>query len=164
MSHPTPEQYALHPTTHVPNSPLPVLVYRQVLPFPDSDSSLTGSDGYGSGSSAATDAEEAMRRAIECNRWIKGGTFKTFWAHHFHTLTHECYAVFRGRSRFLLGKGPLDVDRSGTGERGVVGGGGEEKGRDGLEENGLVTVDLEKGDVIVLPVGNDLFSTLWLPL
>lgn len=31
---PQPEQYTLPSTAHVPNSPMPVLVYRNVLPMP----------------------------------------------------------------------------------------------------------------------------------
>jgi len=60
--------------------------------------------------------------------------FKTYRAHHFHSVTHECYAVFRGRSELLLGRGPLDDDDE----------------RDGGE--GRVVVGWREGDVIVLPV------------
>ena len=49
-------------------------------------------------------------------------------------MTHECYAVFRGKSTFRLGKSTLDPD---TNDR------GEPVGRD---------VALERGDIIVLPV------------
>jgi len=102
-----PEQYALEPTTHVPNSTLPVLVYRSVLP-PEPNKRNT-------------------REAIETNHWYHGGDWKAYKAHHFHSVTHECYAVYRGRSTLLLGRGPLD-------------------------ENGGLEVVLEAGDVIVLPV------------
>lgn len=108
---PHPEAYYFKPTQHVPNSPLPVLVYRAVLPEkPTADST---------------------RDTIEPNRWLQGGVFKTYKTHHFHSVTHECYAVFRGRSRLLLGRGPLDGDEEG---------------------NGGQIVELGAGDAIVLPV------------
>lgn len=43
-----PEQYPLPPTTHVPNSPLPALVYRNVLPTPhDAQSAQELCEGNG---------------------------------------------------------------------------------------------------------------------
>lgn len=35
-----PEKYILPPTSYVPNSPLPVLVYRNVLPFPRTEQTV----------------------------------------------------------------------------------------------------------------------------
>jgi len=107
-----PETYYFYPTTHVPNSNLPALVYRQVLP--------------------AKPTESTVRDAIERNHWIKGGVWKAYTAHHFHSVTHECYAVFKGKSRLLLGRGPLDDPADGGAE-----------------------VDVEAGDIIVLPVRNE---------
>jgi uncharacterized protein YjlB len=104
-----PETYYFTPTQHVPNSPLPVLIYRNVL--------------------QEAPSEEGMKAKIESNRWIKGGTFKHYPAHHFHSVTHECYAAFKDSSRMLLGKGPLD---------GRAGG---------------VEVGMNAGDIIVLPAG-----------
>ena len=103
------EVYFLKPTTHVPNSSLPVLIYRHVLPDPLSE---------------ATAIEH-----LEKHQWSHGGTFKHFPQHHFHTVTHECYAILKGSTRFLFGKGPLD------------------EGTEGVE------VDLRAGDVIVDPAG-----------
>lgn len=45
-------------------------------------------------------------------------------------MTHECYAVFKGSSTLLLGRGPLD-----------------------LESDDDLLVDLKEGDAIVLPAG-----------
>ena len=109
MSPALPEQYYFTPTPHVPNSCLPVLIYRHVLP--------------------PSPTAASTREALEQNEWLQGGVFKTYRAHHFHSLTHECYAVFNGRSRLLLGRGPLDS----------------------VSEGG-VEVDMNTGDVIVLPV------------
>ena len=104
-----PEAYHLTPTEHVPNSALPVLVYRSVLPRPYSEASAV--------------------EALEKNQWTHGGTFKHFPTHHFHSITHECYAIYKGSTRFLFGKGPLDEDVNG------------------------IEVDLQAGDVIVDPAG-----------
>ncbi|KAI9824620.1 MAG: hypothetical protein M1832_001710 [Thelocarpon impressellum] len=108
MSPSPPETYFFRPTPHVPNSPLPVLIYRSALP----------SDADG------------CRAFVEANGWDQGGSFKTYTAHHFHSVTHECYAVFKGSSRLLLGRGPLDGD-----------------------SDDAVEVDLSAGDAIVLPAG-----------
>lgn len=101
-----PETYVLAPTPHVPNSILPALIYRHVIPSPTA---------------------KGTKKAIEPNHWLYGGTWKAYPTHHFHSVTHECYAVFKGRSRLLLGRGPLD-------------------------EDGGVEVDVGSGDIIVLPV------------
>ena len=45
-------------------------------------------------------------------------------------MTHECYAVFKGHSRLLLGRGPLDPE----------------------SEDDLL-IDLKEGDAIILPAG-----------
>lgn len=108
---PSPETYFLQrPTPHVPNSPLPVLVYRSALPL--------------------NPTPESTCELIEGNNWLEGGIFKHYPVHHFHSITHECYAVFKGCSKLLLGRGPLDP----------------------ATEDDLL-VDLNEGDVIVLPAG-----------
>jgi uncharacterized protein YjlB len=107
----SPEQYLIkNGTPHVPNSPLPVLVYRSALPVDPNPSSVCAK--------------------IEPNDWVKGGVFKHYPAHHFHSVTHECYVVLKGSSRLLLGRGPLDP---------------------ASEDD--VLVDLNVGDAIVLPAG-----------
>jgi uncharacterized protein YjlB len=105
-----PEAYYFIPTPHVPNSKYPVLIYRSVL--------------------RTSPTATSTRSLIERNHWVQGGVFKTYKAHHFHSVTHECYAVFKGKSRLLLGRGPLDD----------------------AEKDGGVEVDVEVGDIIVLPV------------
>lgn len=103
-----------------------------MLPLPAAD------DGTGSDAAAA-----AAREAIERNHWYCGGVFKTYWAHHFHAVTHECYAVVSGASVLLLGVGPLDGEGDGDGEAG---------GKDGSRSRRGVEVQLGRGDVVVLPV------------
>lgn len=105
----SPEIHYVSPTTHVPNSRLPVLVYRNVLPRPHH--------------------QPSARAALEKNDWIQGGVFKHYPTHHYHTVTHECYAVFKGKTRYLVGKGPLD------------------KAVKGIE------FDLEAGDLVIQPAG-----------
>jgi len=83
-----PEQHlAPSPTTHVPNSRLPVLVYRSAISSP---------------------TPASIQAAIEPNNWLKGGTWKHFPNAHFHSVTHELYVVFSGSSQLLLGRGKLD--------------------------------------------------------
>ncbi|KAI1386434.1 uncharacterized protein F4822DRAFT_316371 [Hypoxylon trugodes] len=81
-----PETHYFEQTTLVPNSKLPVLIYRDVLPQPYS--------------------EEKTQAFLEKNQWLKGGTWGAVPRHHFHPNTHECYAVFQGSSTLLLGVGP----------------------------------------------------------
>lgn len=105
-----PETYFLEPTLYVPNSKLPVLIYRDCL--------------------GDSPTPESVQAQIEPNRWIKGGQWKAYPTAHFHSITHECYAVFQGRSTLLLGRSPLDDEVAG------------------------VKVELGKGDIIVLPVSS----------
>ncbi|KAL2863192.1 cupin domain-containing protein [Aspergillus lucknowensis] len=90
-----PEIYFCEPTRYVPNSQLPVLVYRDVLSKPYD--------------------EETIQTQLEGNRWLKGGIWGAIPRHHFHPNTHECYAVFQGSSTLLIGAGPLDdIDKGQT--------------------------------------------------
>ncbi|KAH8663444.1 hypothetical protein BGZ60DRAFT_411325 [Tricladium varicosporioides] len=84
-----PEEYYLKPTPYVPNSDLPVLVYRNVLPKPHEEDSTT--------------------KFLEGNNWEKRGTWGTIKIRHFHPNTHECYGIFRGSSILLIGEGHSDT-------------------------------------------------------
>jgi uncharacterized protein YjlB len=117
---PEPEVFYLPPTRYVPNSKLPVLVYRGVL--------------------GSSPTPESIRSQIEPNKWIRGGQWKTYPTAHFHSVSHECYAIFQGKSTFRLGRSPIDLDTNEHGER---------LGHD---------VALERGDVIVLPVSPALMA------
>ncbi|KAG8406566.1 hypothetical protein J3459_018651 [Metarhizium acridum] len=98
--------YYLPPNSDVPNSPLPVLHYRGVLP------------------SDAT--EDMVTKFLTANTWEKRGAWGHIGIRHFHPNTHECYGIVSGRSTMLLGK-----INDGTG----------------------VDVEVQRGDVIVLPAG-----------
>ncbi|KAL1972593.1 hypothetical protein VTN31DRAFT_7007 [Thermomyces dupontii] len=88
-----PEIYYCGPTRFVPNSRLPILIYRNVLPQP-----IT---------------EETTGEFLEKNNWVKRGTWGAISRHHFHPNTHECYGVYQGSSTLLLGTGPLDKEEDG---------------------------------------------------
>ncbi|CAG9975151.1 unnamed protein product [Clonostachys byssicola] len=68
-----PEVFFFKPTNYVPNSQLPVLVYRKALPLPLE--------------------ENLVREFLESNNWIHGGTWNAVPRHHFHPNTHECYGT-----------------------------------------------------------------------
>ncbi|KAJ9643128.1 hypothetical protein H2201_009002 [Coniosporium apollinis] len=109
-----PELHFIAPTPYVPNSKLPVLIYRAVL------------QGFD---------RECILEHIQGNNWLKGGQWKTYRTAHFHSNTHECYAVLSGKSTYSLGKSPVDADFSEEGH-----------------ENGK-KLQVAQGDVFVLPAG-----------
>ncbi|KAK7227982.1 hypothetical protein V2G26_000152 [Clonostachys chloroleuca] len=88
-----PEAFFFKPTNYVPNSQLPVLLYRKVLPFPLQ--------------------ENSVKAFLESNNWVHGGTWNAVPRHHFHPNTHECYAIVKGSSELLIGVGPLDSEAEG---------------------------------------------------
>ncbi|KAL4863519.1 hypothetical protein BDV12DRAFT_206404 [Aspergillus spectabilis] len=94
--HVEPEQYFLAPAPHVPNSRLPILVYRGAL----DDTSPRN-----------------ILNTIEPNGWIKGGQWKTYKVPHFHTQCHECYGIIRGGSVYRLGVGPIDPETDEQGKK-----------------------------------------------
>ncbi|KAH6962835.1 hypothetical protein DER45DRAFT_551930 [Fusarium avenaceum] len=78
------ECYLLPPTEDAPNSRLPILVYRNVLPYPRT--------------------EETATEFLTTHRWEKRGTWGHIGIRHFHPNSHECYGIFQGSSTLLLGK------------------------------------------------------------
>ena len=129
-----PETYFLNSTPHVPNSRLPVLIYRSVLLH----------------SSSSPLSPVSIKRQIEPNRWLVGGQWKAYTAAHFHSVSHECYAVFRGKSTLRLGVGPFDEMSDDSGRESDTSDPGSS------HENGI-DVELAAGDIIVLPVGLSTF-------
>ncbi|KAF7560995.1 hypothetical protein G7046_g3137 [Stylonectria norvegica] len=86
---PTPEVYFIRPTPHVPNSKLPVVVYRKALLGHTDDSKI---------------------QFIHNNGWEKTGQWGPYDVAHFHSTIHEAYVVLRGRGTYILGKSPIDPD------------------------------------------------------
>ncbi|OJD40316.1 cupin domain protein [Diplodia corticola] len=89
----TPETFWINPTPSVPNSPLPIIVYRRAL-----------LDDH---------SPDTILSTIEPNGWYKGGQWKTFKKAHFHANTHECYGILRGSSVYMLGVGGADLGDEG---------------------------------------------------
>ncbi|KAI9892701.1 MAG: hypothetical protein M1814_001121 [Vezdaea aestivalis] len=113
-----PETIHVHvPLPHILNSIFPVLVYRSALV-----------------SSAQETTTASVRKQFEPNGWHWQGTFKAYYGHHFHSVTHECYVVLKGSSVLSLGA-----------KKGV----GSVSG----EDYHVVEVEVKAGDAIVLPAG-----------
>lgn len=68
-----PETYRLRTNAHAPNSNKPVLIYRDCLPLPLSESKA--------------------KEFLESHAWIQGGTWGHIPKRHFHPNTHECYGM-----------------------------------------------------------------------
>lgn len=88
-----------------PNSELPVIVYKSAW-----DLSFLFPASY-------------IIRQLEKHNWVNAWRSEVYDYHHYHSTTHEVLAVYKGKSKLLLG---------GT--------------------NGKV-VELKKGDVILIPAG-----------
>lgn len=74
MVAPDPEQYQIPPNEFAPNSSLPVLIYRDVLPLPLSEDKVT--------------------EFLESHDWEKRGVWGHIPRRHFHPNSHECYGAF----------------------------------------------------------------------
>lgn len=143
------ECYLLAPTNDVPNSQLPVILYRDVLPEPRNEETTTQFlTAYGWEKRVW---EIYIIEWLYCfDQWlIETCDAKGTWGHismrHFHPNTHECYGgrtyhqwyiilrtdfiwkgIFHGNSTLLLGK---------------------------IKDGEGIEVDVRTGDVIVLPAG-----------
>ncbi|KAF9891231.1 hypothetical protein FE257_004795 [Aspergillus nanangensis] len=79
---PEPEHYVLPPTDHVPNSPMPILIYRNILPSPRT--------------------ETTVQTFIEKHGWSrKVGT---------SMILLICKTILSGSSKVFMGVGALDGD------------------------------------------------------
>lgn len=88
MTHPEPETFHCDTdeTTGYPNSPLPVLIYRDVIDTPDPEAR------------AAT--FEAM---FKRHGWPPSWRYHLYDFDHFHSTAHEVLGIFRGQARARLG-------------------------------------------------------------
>ena len=86
----TPQPETLHlesdATTGYPNSPLPVLIYRQVLD--------TGS---------AEERAESFEAMFKRHGWPPAWRYHLYDFDHFHSTAHEASGIFRGKARARLG-------------------------------------------------------------
>tara|TARA_R110000796_G_scaffold152998_1_gene269383 strand:+ start:1857 stop:2375 length:519 start_codon:yes stop_codon:yes gene_type:complete len=73
-------------TTGYPNSPLPVLIYRQVLD--------TGS---------AEERAESFEAMFQRHGWLPAWRYHLYDFDHFHSTAHEALGIFRGQARARLG-------------------------------------------------------------
>ncbi|QJE95029.1 cupin [Luteolibacter luteus] len=82
---PDPEQLYFENDGEIPNSPLPVLLYRSAFPE--------------RGDPGAEWLEESFARHGWTNSWRNG----VYPYHHYHTNTHEVLGVYRGSALLHLG-------------------------------------------------------------
>lgn len=92
------ETFFVPPTSHSPNSHLPVIVYRNAL----EDKSVDG-----------------ILQTVLIKDWVRGGHWKIDKERlagmpHYHSNTHECYTVIAGTGTYLLGRSPLDAETDGV--------------------------------------------------
>jgi len=103
--HLLPKQYVLKDNGTFPNGVLPVIHYQKLLDIPFFFPGLQ--------------IKRLFRKNNWGNNWLNG----IYTYHHYHSVTHEVFAVCAGQTKLQLG------------------------GEDGL------TVEIEQGDVIVIPAG-----------
>ncbi|WPG98621.1 Hypothetical protein R9X50_00141400 [Acrodontium crateriforme] len=89
-----PEVYWTPPSVYAPNSLLPVLVYRNVVP--------------------ADQGQDAIQKLIEANHWEKRGVWGHIAHAHYHSLTAECYAPISGSTKCLYGASKYDDESQGV--------------------------------------------------
>lgn len=73
-------------TTGYPNSPLPVLIYRQVLD-----------------TSNAEERAESFEAMFKRHGWPPAWRYHLYDFDHFHSTAHEALGIFRGQARARLG-------------------------------------------------------------
>src|SRR5437764_12737896 len=84
----TPQQLHLKPNGWMPNSPLPVLLYRNA--FPGSPNS-------------ANDLADAMERLFTTNGWPPQWRNGIYDFHHYHSTAHEVLGFAAGHAQIMLG-------------------------------------------------------------
>jgi uncharacterized protein YjlB len=84
----TPQQLHLKPNGWMPNSPLPVLLYRNALPTsPDPANTLA----------------DTMERLFTTNGWPPQWRNGVYDFHHYHSTAHEVLGFATGRADLVLG-------------------------------------------------------------
>lgn len=80
----TPQQLPLKPNGWMPNSPLPVLLYRNAMP-------------------AGNDRATAMERLFTANGWPPQWRNGVYDFHHYHSTAHEVLGFAAGHADLILG-------------------------------------------------------------
>ncbi|WP_262927451.1 cupin domain-containing protein [Phytohalomonas tamaricis] len=80
----TPETYTFDDDGTIPNSPLPVVLYRSITP------------GRG-------DLAEHLETLFDINAWPAQWRGNVFDYHHYHSVAHEVLGIFSGWARLRLG-------------------------------------------------------------
>jgi uncharacterized protein YjlB len=87
----------------IPNSPLPVLVYRSVILFDKRKS--------------VEENHKALEKAVLRNEWKVDWLWRIYRKTHYHSTAHECLVVFSGRAEIELGGHRVDYrERIGVGD------------------------------------------------
>ncbi|CAG9952727.1 unnamed protein product [Clonostachys rosea f. rosea IK726] len=124
---PTVKQYHLFPTDHVPNSPRPLLHYKNVLAMKPGKTHCDPGEVWD---------------MFTNNEWRVAWIFRYGQTQlsHFHSEAHECMAVLSGTASIRFGVADLseDLDQNTYGSAWEAGG---------------VTLEAEAGDVFVIPAG-----------
>lgn len=136
---PETKTYRLPPTPLIPNSPRPLIHYRNLFPSEQDRTPTTlhhkfASNGWSS-------------------QWIwRYGKDQTA---HYHSAAHECMVVLTGSARIRFGV--ADVHSSGNDDASSP-----EDSTDTVSEEGGVEVEANAGDVFILPAGtaHKTFNTL----
>jgi uncharacterized protein YjlB len=80
----TPQQLHLKPNGWMPNSPLPVLLYRSALP-------------------SSADLAAEMERIFTANKWPPQWRNGVYSFHHYHSTAHEVLGFAAGHANLMLG-------------------------------------------------------------
>jgi uncharacterized protein YjlB len=131
--------YHLPPTPLIPNSPRPLIHYRNLFP---SEQDRT-----------PTTLHETFARNKWSTQWIwRYGKDQTA---HYHSAAHECMVVLTGSARIRFGV--ADVHQSDN-----HGDSSPNSSSNTISEEGGVEVDASAGDVFILPAGtaHKTFNTL----
>lgn len=83
METPQPQEIFFQDNGFIPNSQLPLLLYRKILDTPvDSDQ---------------------LEQLLKSNNWTNGWRYGIYSYHHYHSNTHEVLAVTNGHAQLELG-------------------------------------------------------------
>jgi uncharacterized protein YjlB len=80
-----PETYIVKDNGTFPNSPLPIVVYRQAIELP------------------YFFAAKKMEELLAGNGWTNNWTQGIYTYHHYHSITHEALGIVKGKTNLLLG-------------------------------------------------------------